>query len=304
MMKRLHRAGAALLLAIGLLSHSALGETKISPKDATIYISIDLDGTLFDSIHDPRQVETVHDLIQASDGAHKPVWGAAAFVQSLLDIPNAKIVFFSGGDSERNQRMLSQLIMKDGKSALDHAYKVLSKADLTPVVTDPNIKTEHQYQRLKKDLKKIDPSIDLSHVIHVDDVPEYVLPEQRANVVAIDPAYDYVENYSRFKEYQRQGLSLKNPPISRRHWAYDTQRLIYARGVIEEGLDLIHRREDMSLRDAVAQLQNEGDPRRFLDAGNQVLNHYSLEHTRFAQEKACPDLLPRLSELLKISPSH
>ncbi|MFL5812860.1 MAG: hypothetical protein ACJ763_04735 [Bdellovibrionia bacterium] len=304
MMKRLRRAGAALLLAIGLLALPAFSEAQGSPKDATIYISIDLDGTLFDTIRDPRQVETLEDLVKASDGTHKPVWGAAAFVQSLVDIPNAKIVFFSGGDSERNKELLSQLMMKDGKSALDHAYKVFSKADLTPVVTDPNVKTEHQYQRLKKDLKKIDPSIDLSRVIHVDDVPEYVLPEQRANVVAIDPAYDYVENYSRFKEYQRQGLHLENPPPSRRHWAYDTQRLIYARGVIEEALDLTHRREDISLRDAVAQLQKNGDPRRFLDAGNKVLGHYSLEHTRFAREKACPDLIPRLSEFLRTSPSH
>jgi hypothetical protein len=304
MMKRLHRAGAALLLTIGLLAHPATTQAKRAPKDAPIYISVDIDGTLVDTIHDLRQVDTVGDLIKASDGTHKPVWGAVAFVQSLIDIPNARIVFFSGGESERNKEILSQLVMKDGKSALDHAYKVFSKEDLTPVVTDPNVKTEHQYQRLKKDLKKIDPSIDLSRVIHVDDVPEYVLPDQRANVVAIDPAYDYVENYSRFKEFERQGLKLKNPPPSRRHWAYDSQRLIYARGVIEEALDLTHRREDISLRDAVARLQKDGDPRRFLDAGNQVMNRYAVEHTRFAREKACPDLLPRLSEILKIPASR
>ncbi len=305
MMTRLKLVGTALVLTINLFSFTASTFAKETVSKEPIYISIDIDGTVFDSINDMRQAETTHDLVRASDGLHKPVHGAAAFVQSLLDIPPSKVggaeirlVFFSGGDAERNKRLLSQLVMKDGKSALDHTYKVLSAEDMTPVNAGPGTENLRRFERFKKDLKKIDRGINLARVVHVDDIPQYVLPDQAKNVLAIDPAYDYVENYSRYLENKRKGMVLKKPPISRKHWAYDTQRLIYARGVIEEALDLIHRREDISLRDAVAQLQQNSNPRRFLDSGKKALSRYNLEHTRYAREVTCPGLVNKLAESL------
>jgi len=298
-MNRLKLAGAALFFTISSILTVPIGAHAKAPAEEPIYFSIDLDGTLFDTIHDMRQVETDATLIRASDGLHQPVHGAAAFIQSLLEIPNAKIVFFSGGEAERNKELLSKLIMKDGKSALDHAFKVLSKEDLTPVDPGKTTGEIHSHDRFKKDLRKIAPGIDLRRVVHIDDIPDFVLHGQEKNVVAINPDYDYVENYSRLKELERQGLTLKRPPPSRKHWAYDTQRLTYARGVIEEALDLTRRREDYSLRDAIERMQHGQDPRRFLDAGNKVLSRYTRDHSRFVTEKPCPNLVRNLSGMLE-----
>lgn len=304
-------AGAALVFTISAICSAPYSFAEPSSDVETIYISNDLDGTLFDTIKDRRQVDEIEYLIKASDGEHQPVWGASAFIQSQIDLPErfknrkksngkaleVKTVFFSGGDAERNQTLLSHIVLKDGKSAFDHAYKVLSANDLTPI-TDHPPEGAHHSDWLKKDLRKIAPNIDLNFVAHVDDIPTFVLPGQEKNVIAIDPGYSHVGNYSRYLELKRHGLELHNPPPSREAWAYDSQRLIYAAGVIEEAIDLMYRREDMSFRDAITYLQQTNDSRRFLEVGKKVLSKYTVDHSRFAHEAKCPGLLEDLARIL------
>jgi hypothetical protein len=290
MMIRLKAVAATLALVFGLLSSA-----PHAFADNPIYFSFDLDGTLVDTIVDLRQVDSTQNLIRASDGLHLPVWGATALVQSLIDkVPDARIVIDSGGDAERNRELLSKIILKDRKSLLDHTYKVLSKEDLTPVTTGPDAQNLRQSERFKKDLRKIAPGIDLSRVIHIDDIPGYVLPGQEKNVITINPAYSYVDNYARGVEMQRQGMKLKNPPPSRAHWAWDTQRLVWARGLIEEALNLTHRRQDLTLPDAITLLQKSPDQRRFITAGEKAMSSYKIDHSPMVHEIACPELVPAL----------
>lgn len=315
-MNRLKLAGAALVFTICATSFAPASFAESSDDVETIYISNDLDGTLVDTIKDLRQVETTENLIQASDGLHQPVWGAGAFIQYQIDLTERlknrrksngkrleiKSVFFSGGLTERNNTILRSFVMKDGKTtALDHAYKVFSNDDLTPISAPPEGEA-HTSSWKKKDLRKIDPNIDLSHVIHVDDIPTFVMPGQEGNVVAINPAYSHVGNYGRWLEDKRQGLVLSNPPPSRAAWAYDSQRLIYAAGLIDEAIDLSFRREDLSLRDAITLLQKTNDPKRvreIFETGKKVLSPYMTDHSRFVHSVACPGLLDALEEGLQ-----
>ncbi len=113
-------------------------------------------------------------------------------IESLL-AKNINISFFSGGTKSRNDELLSKIILSDGRSLKDIAYKVKSFEDLTKV---PGVLDTAKFQeRFKKDLLKI--TDDLSKVIIIDDAFNFfVNEEQKRNRLFLGPTYKYFEEYA------------------------------------------------------------------------------------------------------------
>jgi hypothetical protein len=260
-----------------------------------LFISNDLDGTIFDTIHDLQQVRNLDDVIKISDGMHQPVYGAAAYLQSVLDIPGVKVAFTSGGNEVRNKEGLGQIIMLDGRSMLEHNPIILSEGDLTPYATGPGTENLRYRDRYKKDLRKVSGG-DLSNLLHIDDIIAFILPGQERNGIDIGPAYDFISDFGQYAKLNGfpDGKKLDRPPPSRKAWAYDTQRLIYARGLIEESIQIVRKKGGMTLPQAATFLQQYADPRHLLEVGRRVMGKYELNHSRFVRKASCPRVLDQL----------
>src|SRR5262249_16136821 len=130
--------------------------------------------------------------------------------------------------------------------------------------------------------------------VHVDDIPNYLLSGQETHVVRIDPAYNHVDNYTEGLLRQREGMTLKWPPPSRKEWAWSTQRLIYARGVLENAFEMVESGRAENLKDALEKSLKSKDHLRFFELGNKVLSPYNLDHDVRATRRECPTIAQRL----------
>jgi len=144
-----------------------------SEQASEVHLVLDIDWTIVRPLETPDLPEfketgrvislTKEDHYLLSEG-----------VREILDFAREnrwlKISFFSGGHRARNQKLLAQIYDSQGKSAKDHAYKVLSNEELSIVSQDKTLRFSHRH---KKDLKKV--INDLDKVIFVDDLKHFAL---------------------------------------------------------------------------------------------------------------------------------
>lgn len=168
-------------------------------------IVLDLDGTLVDTL--PTQ--------QTGSFFAEGKWYrlrnfVPEFIDQLRKIPGIRISFFSGGNRDRNDVVLRQIVLADGKTAQEIAYRSLSFSDLTSISTDSSLRFFHRY---KKDLRKVNP--DLQKVIIIDDLREFSLPGQERNMLWLSPEGDSRERLQRALSVVRDAElgSRENPEL-------------------------------------------------------------------------------------------
>ncbi|MBL7716444.1 MAG: hypothetical protein JNL01_13345 [Bdellovibrionales bacterium] len=207
-----------LILGLAFLS-SATGlsgsPSFAGPAPKPIDFVFDLDWTLFyvlpkDTLVDDRFTFRFDD----------EVYRLADFVPEVLaDIeswPGARVSFFSGGTTERNEALLKMLRLPDGRSAWDIAYKVLNRPDLTKVSDNPALKFSKQN---KKDLSKINPN--LGHVVIADDTEEFVMPNQISNQLWLGATYTFYSN-----ENDLPRIATQYDPPSRAEWKKERLKIL------------------------------------------------------------------------------
>ncbi len=101
-----------------------------------------------------------------------------------------RISFFSGGHVARNRALLDAIKLKDGSSvrALVTDKQIHGRESMTATGVGPEGRVR---ERFKKDLRTINP--DLSNVILVDDIPNFVPDSQLHHVVWLDEDFPYPE---------------------------------------------------------------------------------------------------------------
>lgn len=100
-----------------------------------------------------------------------------------------RISFFSGGHEPRNEALLKKILLPDGTSLWDlSSGRSLGRSSLTATGLPETARIRH---RFKKDLTKINP--DLSDVIIIDDIQEFVPDSQRGNMFWIGEDFPYPE---------------------------------------------------------------------------------------------------------------
>lgn len=142
--------------------------------------------------------------------------GVREYIEYLIE-KDVKISFFSGGDRERNIKLLKEIKLKNGKSFFDVAYKIKSKEDLTTI---PNaIENARFSERFKKDLTLID--LKLENVVLIEDNPQFYLDEtQKKNLFWLGKTFNHYETYNEVKTARKKltGKDLDYVPKSYEEW--------------------------------------------------------------------------------------
>tara|TARA_Y100001936_G_C16090169_1_gene685406 strand:- start:2011 stop:2826 length:816 start_codon:yes stop_codon:yes gene_type:complete len=197
----------------------------ISAAQAQIDIVFDIDWTLVYPVDETMKNEARVYLVQGE--YYRVSDGAVEVIASLFKDPRFRVSFFSGGDKLRNEELLKQIILplKD-KTALDVAYKVLSREDLSVVSTDENLGFS---ERFKKDLTIVNK--DLNQVVLVDDLKNFTPSGQEDNLLWVGKTYTYQDKFKKLP------LS-KYIPDSELSWLNERYKFFWVYSSIEEAASL------------------------------------------------------------------
>lgn len=155
------------------------------------HLILDIDWTAFYSLeqpaspkHDP-QVRIVEGKIYRYTDALPEV------IEVLLQKhPDLNISFFSGGERSRNEALLSQVHLSDGRSLKEIAYRVFSKEHLRATSEDPAAPFT---SRFKKDLSLTLPEAPPEKTLLIDDQIEFAVKPHKA--VHSLGSYDFSERF-------------------------------------------------------------------------------------------------------------
>jgi hypothetical protein len=185
---------------------------------------IDLDSTLI--FLPPRDGDIP---IEANNKTYGIAPGAGALIESLSKIQNARVSFFSAYPlPNRNNEALTKILLPNGSSAKEIAFKVLhgSRAIKSSKAPDP-IALQPLFTLfwadIKKDLRRVSQDLDLANSILIDDTHTNAVRNQEKSML-------WIHNHSEDGELAR------------------------ARGLIEESLAKADR-ENLSVTEALWQLQ-------------------------------------------------
>lgn len=152
--------------------------------------------------------------------------GLEDFIENLLSKKDIKISFFSGGSRSRNHSLLEKIVLSDGRSLKDIAFKILSKEELTIIEGSKN--NEKFSRRYKKDLKKI--SSDLNNLIMIDDTINFVLDKKQSEHVLFTG-----NTFQHFETFAQAKTAVGNyVPRTLGEWSFARNKLIILNGAIEE----------------------------------------------------------------------
>ncbi len=192
-----------LIYLLVFLSSCQFGTRYRTPANSTLPLDIvfDLDWTLIAQVKNTEAIPS-EELLRFEEETYRLAPGARELIAELLERDNIRISFFSGGGIERNQAVLSQ-IQINNRSALEIAYKVFSRNDLTDL--SAQVSPEARFsERYKKDLRLINP--DLGRIVIIEDNANFALADnQRANFIWLGDTFENMESWS-------QALALKTDP--------------------------------------------------------------------------------------------
>lgn len=154
----------------------AIFAPSFSYAKAKIDFVLDIDGVLIDDWSGGKP--GIHDIVVTAVGLnYRLADGVGAFLQSLSDIPNARISIFSSNLEDRNLEVLKKIFLPDGRSAFQLVEgRIFSRANL---YKDP------ESHRLVKDLNLVSPDIDLNNAILIDDQEGYASNSQKRNLLRV-----------------------------------------------------------------------------------------------------------------------
>ena len=221
--------GVFLTLVCFVASSAALA------KPGRMHFVFDMDDTIIRWVHPGEKPGgTILPGEGDIDGyRYRVLDGAPEIIASILhDYPDALISFDSAGPRERNLRILSELMLPDGRSAKDIAYRILSKEDLPPDG--------------KKDLRKVlAPGDRIEDVILLDDHTQFSELHQEWNLL-------WVGAKPELHEVEVGDAGARPDAIP--EFLKDRNKLVRARGLIDRMIALANAR-DISLSEALDFLQ-------------------------------------------------
>jgi len=243
-----------------LIAALACVTTQASPTQAQrppagapepVVFVFDLDDTLIRYLRPP---ETEAGLVLPREGdlfgyRYRVLDGVAEMLHSLLrEVPGARIAFYSGGPRARNERILSELMLPDGRSAMEAAFLVLSKEETIQEVGDghpaQNTGENARFRgHEKKDLRQFArDGVKLENVILIDDNLAWAHRGQEKNFLWLG---------SRPKFHQ---VRLGEGPQSAEEFVRDRNKLARARGLIDRALEK-SRSDGIPISEALWRLQ-------------------------------------------------
>lgn len=222
-------------VSCGQLARKPAAETYLPSK----HIVFDIDWTITSEVAPDFKGERIIEVEGKKYFVHD---GIEDFVENILSKKDISISFFSGGSLTRNQSLLKQIKLRDGRSLYEIAYKILSKEDLTTV---PNaLATDKFSKRYKKDLLKV--SRDLSQLIMIDDTEHFVLNAlQEEHVIPTGKTFEHFEKFSEAKVATGDYI-----PRSESEWSFARKKLLILNGAFEQAYNDL-RKKGLSFKEAM-----------------------------------------------------
>lgn len=147
-----------------------------APANTPIDIVFDIDWTTFYSIENPTNNDPQQRIVEGK--TYRYTDALPQVIETLLlRHPEIRISFFSGGEKSRNEALLSQVHLSDGRSLQDIAYRVFSKEHLKVLSQDETIRFS---KRNKKDLAQVLPESNPARTILIDDQVEFAIKPYKA----------------------------------------------------------------------------------------------------------------------------
>lgn len=181
-----------------LISFSAIAGVPVDivfDIDLTIVANIPASGK--DPLADARDpLRGTVDIRFPKDGAvaterYRVFEGVRELMEKLRADPRVRVSFFSGGTEARNEALLRSIKLADGSSLWDLAGgRVHGRSSMTATGKGSMFRIR---DRFKKDLSRINP--DISDVIIVDDIKEFVPPAQSGHVLWIGEDFPFPERH-------------------------------------------------------------------------------------------------------------
>ncbi len=170
--------------------------------------------------------------------------GVEEFIEEIQRNVGLNISFFSGGSHSRNTDLLAKIKLKNGKSLLDIAHKVLSKENLVRVPIVPE--TAKFAEKNKKDLTLVTKL--LEDLTMLDDTDGFVydqLERQSDSVYFIGKAFLH---FDRFEDTLK--TSGEYVPTTYEEWLLDRKKMWILKEAFKEAYDESVR-TGLPLRDAM-----------------------------------------------------
>lgn len=161
-------------MAVVALSSAALSSTSEQGDPQKVHVILDIDWTSTYSIYKNESGFFDSKAFQIGSETYRVTDHLGEVLSALITKhPDVSVSFFSGGERNRNEKILTKIILPDGRTAADIAHFVFSRSDLTAVSQDPTLGFEN---RFKKDIQRLIPEIDPQLTILIDDKPGFAVP--------------------------------------------------------------------------------------------------------------------------------
>lgn len=192
-------------------------------SSAPIDLVFDIDWTTFYSVEESQKDDKT---LLVEEKLYRPTDHLGEVIQTLLQKhPEIRISFFSGGERTRNEALLSQVRLPDGRSLKDIAHKILSKEHLTVLSQD---ETLHFSVRNKKVLDAHLPDWNPQRTLLIDDQPEFARPPLKA--VSSLGLFNFQ------KQFNPELVSQKYFPPSEGDWHIERKKALLWLRMIEASL--------------------------------------------------------------------
>lgn len=218
-----------LFLSIFIFWSCSQLDRQIASQNEVRHVVFDIDWTIVSEIQNSSAKHMRNKRIIEVMGKHYYINdGLEELIQEILQHPEIKISFYSGGDKLRNHELLSKIKISDGRSLADISYKILSFDDLVRVENSPpNASFSEKY---KKDLTKISKNLD--NLIMFDDTQNFALDgveRQSEKVFFLGTALEYFETYA-----EAENKTGKYVPKNYEEWLQNKNKLYTVREIFRD----------------------------------------------------------------------
>lgn len=223
-------------------------------------IVFDIDWTTFYSIENPDDHKGDRQIRVVEGKAYRHTDFLPEVIEALIQRhPDVRISFFSGGSKSRNETLLSQVHLSDGRSLLQVAHRVFSKDHLQVVSQDETLAFS---TRFKKNLTLVMPEADPKRTILIDDQTDFaVKPHKAVHSMGI---FDY------FKAFDPSMTVKPYAPTSHQAWSMERNKALLWLAMLDTALENARVHGDLA---SEAEIQwNQRPQNRFtLEKGRTLL---------------------------------
>lgn len=237
---------STLMTAVLLFSPVLWAQLTSSQTETTLDVVFDIDWTLVNSTTEKMAAADSKGIIKIDRTFYRLSDHALEVLMALHKTPGVRVSFFSGGSTERNQKLLQIVYERLNKEAHPSQFQphlILSVDHIKQVSQSPDLKFS---ERLKKDLS---PYFDLKRVLLFDDVKDFFYPGQEKNLIWVGKTYN---DRVRFDLAHLESQSEKDKPYSApnyNEWNRDRNRLLRVLDIVQESLR-ISREKNISVVEA------------------------------------------------------